>query len=159
MKREGVCVFTDRKKKAIAFALVPVIAINVYAGCKMLTKTSKNILNEPSTSIEQVVEEIPGETYLELDESKLDVEIVDESQLSQDINGDIILDKVIDEETDFTKLDKIYKESRLDIDTILKNEMAKWKKENEQLKNSIKVLPEINNILKQINYKQIFPSG
>lgn len=117
-----MCVFTDRKKKAIAFALVPVIAINVYAGCKMLTKTSKNTLNEPSTSIEQIIDEIPGETYLELDESNIDVEIVDESQLSQDTNGDIILDKVVDEETDFTKLDKIYKESKLDIDTILKNE-------------------------------------
>ena len=74
----------------------------------MLTKTSKNLVNEPSSSIEHVIDEIPGETYLELDESKLDVEIVDESQLSQDINGDIILDKVVDEETDFTKLDKIY---------------------------------------------------
>lgn len=118
-----MCVFTDSKKKAIAFALVPVIAINVYAGCKMLTKTSKNTLNEPSTSIEQVIDEIPGETYLELDESNIDLEIVDESQLSQDTNGDIILDRVVDEETDFTKLDKIYKESKLDIDTILKNEI------------------------------------
>ena len=122
IKLEGVCVFTDKKKKAIAFALVPVIAINVYAGCKMLNKTSKNIDIEPSTSIESLLEEIPGKTYLELDESTLELEEIDESQLIQDTNGDVILDNVIDEETEFTKLDRILRESGLDIETILKSE-------------------------------------
>ena len=88
----------------------------------MLNKTSKNIDIEPSTSIESLLEEIPGKTYLELDESTLELEEIDESQLIQDTNGDVILDNVIDEETEFTKLDRILRESGLDIETILKSE-------------------------------------
>ncbi len=117
-----MCVFTDRKKKALALALVPVVAINIYAGCKMLNKTSKNNVDEPSITTSEIVEEMPGDTYLELDESTLEVEDVFESQVTQDSNGDVSLDNLVEIENDFTKLDKIYKESGLDVETILRTE-------------------------------------
>lgn len=123
-----MCVFTDRKKKALAFALVPIVVINVYAGCKMFTKTSKNTEIKNNTSIEEVLDEgvITGETYLELDDSSITMQEVEESDLSQDINGNIVVsDEILEEivdENEFSALDDIFEKSKLSIDEILRNE-------------------------------------
>ena len=50
-----MCVFTDKNKKALAFALVPIIAINVYTGCRMFNKTSKDTEELKQQSNNEVV--------------------------------------------------------------------------------------------------------
>lgn len=117
-----MCVFTDRNKKALAFALVPIVAINIYAGCKMLTKTSKDTEVKSSTSIEEVIDvnTIQGDTYLELDESVVSTQ-VDITEISQDSNGNIVIED-LKQESDLSKLERIYSESGNNVDSILVNE-------------------------------------
>ena len=52
-----MCVFTDKRIKAIAFALVPIVAINVYVGSKMLKKASEKIEVGNQPSIEEMVDQ------------------------------------------------------------------------------------------------------
>ena len=123
MKREGVCVFTDKSKKAFAFALVPIVAINVYAGCKMLNRTSKDVEVQQGAYIEESInkEIIPGETYLELDDSSIEVEMVDETDLVQGTDGNISIEEPTSED-EFTKLDRVFSESGRTVDSILSTE-------------------------------------
>lgn len=123
-----MCVFTDRKNKALALALVPIVAINIYAGCKMLNKTSRNADIKDNTSIEDVFSEssIPGETYLELDDSLVPVQEIEETDLLQDSEGNITVSEEVLEETkkedEFTKLNDIFNKANLSVDEILKHE-------------------------------------
>ncbi len=117
MKREGVCVFTDRKGKAIALALVPIIAINVYAGCKMFKKTSKTPEVQQGAYVEQTVEIIPGETFLELDLQE-EIEVVEETDLLQETSDNISIEHLL-KETDFSRLERIFKESGRCVENIL----------------------------------------
>lgn len=123
MKREGVCVFTDKSKKAFAFALVPIVAINVYAGCKMLNRTSKDVEVQQGAYIEESInkEIIPGETYLELDDSSIEVEMVDETDLVQGTDGNISIEEPTSED-EFTKLERVFNESGRTVDSILSTE-------------------------------------
>ena len=123
MKREGVCVFTDKSKKAFAFALVPIVAINVYAGCKMLNRTSKDVEVQQGAYIEESInkEIIPGETYLELDDSSIEVEMVDETDLVQGTDGNISIEEPTSED-EFTKLERVFSESGRTVDSILSTE-------------------------------------
>lgn len=123
-----MCVFTDRKKKALAFALVPIVAINVYAGSKMLTKTSRDTEIKNDTSIEEVFDEstIPGETYLEIDDSSIPIQEVDESDLLQDATGNItVSEETLEEltiENEFTVLNDIFEKSGMGVEEIIKHE-------------------------------------
>lgn len=118
-----MCVFTDRNKKALALALVPIVAINVYAGCKMLNKTSKPTQVQQGAYIEESIDNeiIPGETYLELDDNTIKVEEVDESSLVQDNNGNITIEQVV-YESDFTRLERVFNESGKNVGYILNTE-------------------------------------
>jgi hypothetical protein len=118
-----VCVFTDKKKKALALALVPIVAINVYAGCKMLNKTSKDVEVQQGAYIEGTIDKeiIPGETFLELDDNTIEVQEVDKEDLVEDSNGNLIMEQVVNE-TDFTRLERICNESGREFQDILCNE-------------------------------------
>lgn len=123
MKREGVCVFTDKSKKALAFALVPIVAINVYAGCKMLNRTSKDVEVQQGAYIEESINKdiISGDTYLELDDSSIDVEMVDETDLVQDKEVNIPIEETIKED-EFTVLERVFSESGRTVESILSTE-------------------------------------
>ena len=118
-----MCVFTDRNKKALALALVPIVAINVYAGCKMLNKTSKPTQVQQGAYIEESIDNeiIPGETYLEVDDNTIKVEEVDESSLVQDNNGNITIEQVV-YESDFNRLERVFNESGKNVGYILNTE-------------------------------------
>ena len=112
IKRKGECVFTDKKGRAIALALVPIVVINVYAGCKMLSKTSKSKEVKTDISIEETFDKdvINEYTYLELDEGTIEVEQIPE------------LDDVRSEINEFTKLLTIFDNSKLNVDAIFNME-------------------------------------
>lgn len=115
-----MCVFTDKSKKALAFALVPIVAINVYAGCKMLNKTSKHVEVQQGAYIEQSLEKemIPGETFLELEDDTIEVEVVDDNNLVEDTSEEITLENLL-KESDFTRLDRLFNESGKSVESIL----------------------------------------
>lgn len=118
-----MCVFTDKNKKALAFALVPLIAINVYAGCRMLNKTSKDTEVQQGAYIEGTIDKeiIPGETFLELDDKTIEVEEVEEEKVIENGEGKLTVEQLI-YESDFIRLARVFKESGKSVDNILNNE-------------------------------------
>ena len=103
-----MCVFTDKRTKAIAFALVPLLAINVYVGSKMLSKTSGKIEVGNQPGIEDMVDQniLNGGTSLEFDKVVEFTESVQESQAinttlsSSGVVSDLMIDSQVTQGTD-----------------------------------------------------------
>lgn len=143
-----MCVFTDKRIKAIAFALVPIVAINVYVGSKMLKKASEKIEVGNQPSIEEMVDQniIHGGISLGIDESvDFTGEINQEPQVDNISSNDssvfvdstfgtqIVTDlgikvddpvladssDIVEEKNDFSRLYKLYLDSGMDYEVIL----------------------------------------
>lgn len=124
-----MCVFTDKKGKTMALALVPIIAINIYAGCKIVKNQTR--VEQPNSSIESVLDEsdILEDSYLEygdvLVDGVTDHTTYDEIQFGvaePNISQEIELDYVTNQESEISKLERIYNNSKLSIEFILENE-------------------------------------
>ena len=114
-----MCVFTDKIKRNVAFALVPIVAINVYVGSKMLTRTSKDIDIDSSFVVEEVTPEdlVDDSLLLDVDDTLVSTDVISEEEIVQTNDGEIVLETELLSE--FECLDKLYEESGLDVDTII----------------------------------------
>lgn len=103
-----MCVFTDKRIKAIAFALVPIVAINVYVGSKMLKKASEKIEVGNQPGIEDMVDQnkLNGGTVLGIEnlvdftEQVQEPQIADTTLSSSGAVSDLVVDSQVTQGTD-----------------------------------------------------------